>query len=547
MSSYLKKLLRYYHTIKHLKLMQIYGQLIYRFKKTKVSQTKSPPQRACISSWVQPILKLSKFNEPNKVIFLNQERDITEKTIWTDPNIDRLWLYNLHYFDIINSSSKITFHKMLIERWIAENSVAKGCGWESYPISLRIVNWIKWSLAGNELTSVMLYSLVIQIRYLYQRIEIHLFGNHLLANAKALVFAGLFFEGKEAERWFRKGLKLFRRELSEQILTDGGHFELSPMYHSIILEYLLDLINIFNTYERMLPLAWLQVCKKMFFWLENMCHFDNDIAFFNDATLGVSPTLSELKDYQQRLKLLLYSHQNDRMKILSHLSDSGYCRMQYNKFLLLADVANVGASYQPGHGHADTLSFELSVEKYRLIVNSGVSSYEENDERLRQRGSKAHNTLVIDDLDSSEIWKSFRVARRANVKNIIMHESHDELLLKAMHDGYARLNNIYHYRTWKVHENEILIEDNVSGSGFHKIELIFHIHPDIRINQQDDRSVILYTPSNEVAVFLKINAILHILKSTYHPEFNTSIPNSKIVVELKQHLPLCLSTFIKII
>ena len=37
---------------------------------------------------------------------------------------------------------------------------------------------------------------------------------------------------------------ILKKELSEQILPDGGHYELSPMYHSIILEDILDLHNI---------------------------------------------------------------------------------------------------------------------------------------------------------------------------------------------------------------------------------------------------------------------------------------------------------------
>jgi hypothetical protein len=38
-----------------------------------------------------------------------------------------------------------------------------------------------------------------QVRFLRKRLEVHLLGNHLFANAKALVFAGLYFSGDEAE------------------------------------------------------------------------------------------------------------------------------------------------------------------------------------------------------------------------------------------------------------------------------------------------------------------------------------------------------------
>ena len=111
-------------------------------------------------------------------------------------------------------------------------------------LSLRIVNWIKWALAGNLLAANTIHSLALQARYLARRSEYHLLGNHLLANAKALVFAGLFFAGEEADAWLAQGLQILAAELPEQILADGGHFERSPMYHCLVLEDLLDLCNL---------------------------------------------------------------------------------------------------------------------------------------------------------------------------------------------------------------------------------------------------------------------------------------------------------------
>ena len=62
------------------------------------------------------------------------------------------------------------------------------------------------------------------------------------------IFAGFFFDGPEAGSWLGQGLSIYEREISRQILPDGGHFELSPMYHAIILEDLLDVINAARTF-----------------------------------------------------------------------------------------------------------------------------------------------------------------------------------------------------------------------------------------------------------------------------------------------------------
>src|SRR5690606_39267896 len=123
-----------------------------------------------------------------------------------------LWLYNLHYFDDLNAldaSARMDWHRSLISRWIAHNPPTEGNGWEPYTVSHRVANWIKWDLATARLDEQATESLALQVRWLSQRLEYHLPGSHLLANAKALIFGGLYFEGAEADAWLRLGRRLF--------------------------------------------------------------------------------------------------------------------------------------------------------------------------------------------------------------------------------------------------------------------------------------------------------------------------------------------------
>lgn len=112
--------------------------------------------------------------------------------------------------------SAADWHAALIGRWVAENPPVRGNGWEAYPLSLQIVNWIEWAWAGNDLPPGGVESLALQARYLRKRLEWHILRNHLLANAKALIFAGLFFEGPEAEGWLATEASIFSRQLAEQ-------------------------------------------------------------------------------------------------------------------------------------------------------------------------------------------------------------------------------------------------------------------------------------------------------------------------------------------
>jgi len=541
----IKKVAQYYHTIKYLKWTQIYGQIHHRFKKPKVNTALPPKRRQQVTSWTASIVKPSQSFSTQTLTFLQQSKNISSNTIWNSTETEKLWLYNLHYFDFLHSCTareNYNWCENFIHRWIRENLPAEGCGWEPYPISLRLVNWIKWQMTTQQIDSEILHSLAIQTRYLMQRIETHLLGNHILANAKALLFSGLFFSGKEANRWFKTGFKIYQQQLVEQVLSDGGHFELSPMYHAIILEDLLDMVNLFHVYDRVVPPFWITCIKKMISWFKIMCHPDGEMAFFNDTALGVAACLSELEKYCQRLSLSLpdSSHPQE----LVYLPASGYCRLQNNNMVLLTDVAAIGASYQPGHAHADTLSFELSLGNQRLLVNSGTSTYAVNHERINQRRSKAHNTLVIDEKDSSEVWKSFRVARRAKVYDIITEMMAEKLCLTASHDGYASVK-AYHTRRWILKKNSLTIEDSVVGSGIHQLDLFFHLHPVIQVQQKHDHGVTLYNASGMLLASLETNFPLTVEECTYHPEFNMAIANKKIQVKrIFQNLPVQINTTI---
>ena len=291
---------RLFHTVKYLKPVQIYGRLWFKLYKPRPEMSPAPVTRSIKTNWVSPCKKKSSLLSFNRFRFLNQEHELYSEKDWNNPQWEKLWLYNLHYFDDLeawDAENKKALHLDLIGRWIEENPPGMGNGWEPYPTSLRIVNWIKWALAGNGLPDKAMSSLAIQARYLLKKPEVHLLGNHLFANAKALVFAGLFFDGNDAELWLNKGLKILSKQVPEQILDDGGHFELSPMYHSIILEDLLDIINIIKAYGWTPPVIWLSSVKKMLFWFKVMCHPDKKPSFFNDCTFGIASDLVELEQY----------------------------------------------------------------------------------------------------------------------------------------------------------------------------------------------------------------------------------------------------------
>lgn len=487
---------------------------------------------------------------PERFRFLNEERQLRWPEGWNDSAAHQLWIYNLHYFEDLtahDAAARAQWHRALIERWIRENPPFAGKGWDPYPLSLRIANWIKWFLAGNEPSDAMLDNLALSARYLLRRIEYHLLGNHLLANAKALVFAGLFFSGGEADRWLQTGCRLLERELPEQILADGGHFELSPMYHSIILEDLLDLLNLARRYPSVGHRRWRAVVDElvpriggMRRWLVTMCFPDGQIALFNDAAWGIAPRPDELDGYATRLGLPPVDGTTDG---LTHLAASGYVRLQRGEAVVIADVGEIGPDYQPGHGHADVLTFEFALGRDRLVVNSGTSVYYGNDrQRHIERSTAAHNTVEIDGENSSEMWSNFRVARRARPCHLSVKDEGDAgLLVRCQHDGYERLpGRVRHTRTWRLRDGTLDIVDELSGN-WQAATARFHLHPAVAVevdrhgssfpSAHAQQAVLLQLGSREVKFASGDGEVLD-EPSHFHPEFGVSQPNRCVRVEL---------------
>lgn len=423
---------------------------------------------------------------PRQFVFLNQQGCLDELG-WDGPQRDKLWRYNQHYFQDLNANDahlRADWHRVLLSDWVDQNPPAAGTGWEPYPTSLRIVNWIKWALAGNDLPGACVNSLAVQARWLTRRLETHLLGNHLFANAKALVFAGLYFGGAEAERWLKLGLDILDEEVHEQILADGGHFERSTMYHALALEDMLDLCNIGalyindldNSARRQLD-AWRAHLPLMSAWLEAMSHPDGEISFFNDAAFGIAPSSQQLVDYAGRLGIS--RHQRNGQVV--HLQHSGYVRVEVNDAVLLIDVAPVGPDYLPGHAHADTLSFELSLGCRRTIVNGGTSRYGCGPLREAERATAAHSTVEINGENSSEVWAGFRVARRARPFDVSIRRDGDAVVVEAAHDGYKRLpGRPVHRRRWRLRQGSLDVHDFVEGR-FTSAVARYHLHPDIQI------------------------------------------------------------------
>ena len=445
--------------------------------------------------------------------------------------MSKLWLYNLHYFDYINQDNIDNDIALeLIYDWINKNPVGMENGWEPYPSSLRIVNWIKFisttNISGPQLTQIH-KSLFLQVRFLFRHLEYHLLGNHLFKNGVALMFAGTYFEGEEAECWLKKGVQIITEQVKEQVLDDGGHFERSPMYHVLILEDILDCLNLDQLAQCFAQIEAAFIKNKataMLGFLADIVHQDGEIPFFNDSALKIAPSPERIFEYASSLGFLSTGSditlKGPKAVTIVEKPDFGLYVMQNQTSRMIFDAGAVGPDYLPGHAHCDTLSYELSIGGHRCIVNSGTYQYA-GENRNDFRATKAHNTVKIDGAEQHEIWSTFRVARRGYPMDLLLNKQDSDLLeFSASHSGFKRLpGKPVHKRLVRYDTDQVYINDAIEGSGEHLAESFIHLHPDIEII--NDAENVLECKHSDVSFIIQPidNLTFEIEKGWFSPEF----------------------------
>lgn len=445
--------------------------------------------------------------------FLNQSSPFIS---WNDSSKGMLWAYNLNYMDWLLQED-MTFEEgaKWIDRFISEIPVNK-VGLDPYPTALRCLNWIKFiSIHFDEIDQDRLKvwndSLFSQYCHLDKNLEFHLMGNHLLEDAYSLFVGSIYFSD---EKLYRKSAKLLRRQLTEQILPDGAHFEQSPMYHCILLDRLLDCYNFSINNLRFEGQNDMNdhiaaVAVRMLGHLDAILYEDGSYPLFNDSALKIAPVPGQIFSYASSLGLVW---QRCPMK------EVGYRVLRNGGMAAFIDVGNVTAGYQPGHTHADTFTYELRIGGCPFVVDTGISTYEKNSRRYLERSTSAHNTVTVSDTDSSEVWSGFRLGKRAQVQVLTDNISK----IEAVHDGYGK--NRKHSRIFEISDDSFCISDVVTSSVPSKNHI--HLASDVKILSVNDNAVI----TDRGEIFFSGADRVEVDDCLVSNEYNTLLPSKVIVV-----------------
>jgi len=555
-----KRILRLAHTLQCLKPSQL---VFYVLRRGLPVRTVKPTTSAIIreGQYLDPLLPITTFeNSENSFTCLNQTVEFNDSFIsWNPPNKSRLWCYHLHYFDQLRDINRSKENKQfLVDDWIKGNPQGSQLAWEPYTVSLRIVNWVAFML-GSEVPRRLpihwLDSLYEQTLWLERNDERHILANHYFENIKAWLFAGVFFQGSDAERWLKQGKRLLLEQLSEQFLADGGHYERSPHYHALMLENLLDLLNLSKSNSGILgtevETALEEAATKGLAFLHRITYPNGSTPLFNDSVNGSAPSIGELYAYASKFFDIQMPNYSDDVVLIDE-PDSGLYGYRQGTDMLLVDCGDIGPDYQPGHTHCDFLSFELMLDGKPLIVNSGVYEYQGGEMRDYVRSSAAHNTLSIDGLEQSEIWGEFRVARRAiKLRAKIRHTEKGGIEFRGGYSGFPQIaGGITHKRRIRrdvrSDRDMFVIQDKVQGEGVHRVDSYLHFHPDIAIKEKSEGLWHLASGQSSIA-YITVKGItdesvtVRIEPGWYCPEFGIKQRNQVLVISTKTVLTANLS------
>jgi uncharacterized heparinase superfamily protein len=403
--------------------------------------------------------------------FLGLRREFGPAIQWEDPTVPRLWRFALNAFDVAWAFAAAegdgSALAALVAGWHRDNPPRRGDPWHPFVVAERLINLLGtrdlWLPHVRDPAAVG-SALWGQARFLRAALERDVGGNHLVREAVALLAAGQAF-GHEGTLTFARSLLL--DQAGKQILADGVHAERSPSYHLEVMTDLAEARTLLPRHDATRERIQ-QLLERMAAAAVTLCHPDGQVAMFNDATFWPVP----VDAYLDALGL--------KGELRPELPDAGYFVLGSGPNRLVFDAGPPSPPDLPPHAHCDLLSVELSLGGTRMIVNSGTGDYERGPWREYWRSTRAHNTVEVGGQEQSEVWHSFRMARRASPSEVTVLGGASVAGVSAAHDGYRHLRpQVTHRRTVVETSGLWLIVDSLEGAGRHAVRSFLHLHPGV--------------------------------------------------------------------
>jgi hypothetical protein len=462
-----------------------------------------------------------------------------------DGDVKYVWEMNRHQFlPLLGKAYRLTNDERyaragldLIDSWIEGNPYGVGINWTSaLEVAVRSLSWC-WACAlfeGSEsLTPARRRHILISLSQHARYIERHLSSyftpyNHLVGEATALFVIGSLVPSlRRAVEWRDRGWAILEAELPKQYHPDGGSIGQATGYHHFTLGFHLHAMLVKRRVDG--PIGsrlWTDMEKAIEFSME-MMRPDGSMPMIGDADEGKAFSLvrADLWDFRVFLaigaalfgrgdfKKLGGSLPSDASWIIgmsgrrthdavqealpehtsAALRSSGYYIMRTGwdrqAHSLTFNCGELAAGVSPSdavsaaHGHADTLSVEVSSFGQPVVVDPGFWTCKGDHEWHRYfRETEAHNTVVVDGQSQAAF------CGRLEWPHAPKAEAHEWITLAAFdyaqgsHTGYRRLASpVTHRRTALFLKPYYwIVRDELTGGGEHSLDRCFHFAtPDV--------------------------------------------------------------------
>lgn len=445
--------------------------------------------------------------------------DVDQGQLW------RMHLHYLEYLEVLDDAAWAT----VVDDWLRHNAAfTRGAwqdSWNSYTISIRTIVLLQELVRRDgrvpqALAEAVEQAVFRQVEFLFRNLETDIGGNHLVKDLKALIWAGTYFDGPAAEQWLREGSGRLRNEVAAQILADGVHYERSLSYHSQVLADLLECRHALGAAG-----DWLDApLERMAQALCDLSHPDGFVVQFNDAGLGMAYSPADCLSVFERVTGGRVAPRADFA-----FPEAGYFGLRRGDLYFVIDCGRIAPDDLPAHGHADILSFELSLHGRRVVVDQGVYEYRAGARRDFARSAAAHNSLSILGRDQAEFFGSFRCGRRPDVA-VLHHEAQDgRFAFEGSHDGYAHDRPAtMHHRNVELSSDVLVIRDWLTQPVDRPVSIGLLLHPAIAVEESNGA----LTLSNEDGPLgrLTASARAEVQGAVWWPDLGCEIPTKRIVL-----------------
>ncbi len=503
------------------------------------------------------------------------------KVPWELSRFHQVWWLGKAYWLTQDEKYALKF-KSLIEDWIENNPVGYGVNWAiAMEAAIRSWNWIagyyffcESKSLSNEFWMKLFKNLFIHGKFIEYHLEASWHnGNHYLTDISGLVALGVFFQHTDfGKRWLNFGIKSLTVEMEQQVYLDGVDYEKSTSYHRLVLElfYTSTILCLRNNFQ--FPSAYMERLERMFDFVQAYTRPDGSIPLVGDADdgrlfrfmmndnvndhrhmLSVGAILFQRSNFKHAAKgfsqdaLWLFGtegfekyqmlKEKPRLTHSQAFEHGGFYIMQNENVHLFVDAGDIGMNGQGGHGHNDTLSFELWIDGEPLIIDSGTYAYT-FDIAARQefRNTRAHNTIVVDGNELAEfagLWKIKEDKTRPHV--IEWKTTETENILQAEHHGYAP---VIHRRKFHLKKttSTLVITDSLEGNGAHDIESFLHFAPSVRAELLDKQRVIAHAQHSSYLITAN-RGDFSIINTWFSKSYGIREQNQTLKLLVKSQLP----------